>query len=84
MRWKILDTMPFVADVMVNIAVEPKPCPAASSLRPQEDIEQVGEKIEKERDEWVAITAPFFGRVAGLPRGATHRISQATQGRLDL
>lgn len=39
-RWKILEEMPFVADVMVNIAVESKPCPAMSSLRPQEDIEQ--------------------------------------------
>ena len=41
-RWKILGELPFVADVMVNIAVETKPCPAMSSLRPQEDIEQVG------------------------------------------
>ena len=41
-RWKILGELPFVADVMVNIAVESKPCPAMSSLRPQEDIEQVG------------------------------------------
>lgn len=40
MRWKILGELPFVADVMVNIAVETKPCPAMSSLRPQEDIEQ--------------------------------------------
>ncbi|CAN0354681.1 unnamed protein product, partial [Laminaria digitata] len=39
-RWKILGELPFVADVMVNIAVETKPCPAMSSLRPQEDIEQ--------------------------------------------
>ncbi|CAM9329290.1 unnamed protein product [Pylaiella littoralis] len=39
-RWKILGELPFVADVMVNIAVESKPCPAMSSLRPQEDIEQ--------------------------------------------
>lgn len=41
-RWKILGELPFVADVMVSIAVETKPCPAMSSLRPQEDIEQVG------------------------------------------
>ncbi|CAM9312395.1 unnamed protein product, partial [Ectocarpus fasciculatus] len=39
-RWEILGELPFVADVMVNIAVETKPCPAMSSLRPQEDIEQ--------------------------------------------
>lgn len=39
-RWQILEKMPSVADVMVNIAVETKPCPAMSSLRPQEDIEQ--------------------------------------------
>ncbi|CAM9874916.1 unnamed protein product [Choristocarpus tenellus] len=39
-RWSILEKLPFVADVLVNIAVEDKPCPVMSTLRPQHDIEE--------------------------------------------
>lgn len=45
-RWNILEQMPYVADVLVNIAVDPKPCPVLSSLRPQDEIEQARGSVE--------------------------------------
>ncbi|CAM9824229.1 unnamed protein product [Discosporangium mesarthrocarpum] len=67
-RWEILEKLPFVADVLVNIAVEDKPCPVMSSLRPQEDIEQDIRRVLT-RD---------FPDIEGVPKVMVHYINMVT------